>query len=106
MQKLEVFSLVMECRRLPSHGLPPGATGARLLCYSPGLTLDDAVEAASEVARRAGLEPLQVEVHGSLAERRATGEVCGDALTLMEQAAQRNAVVIADLTPRFGPGPA
>ena len=98
----QVYMLVVEVGRKSGDGLPKGATGAALLCYSTGVSEEEAVREAVAILKQADMAPLDVTGYGSLAEREAAGqEIDADERRLMEQALAENAVVVAQVTPFF-----
>ena len=97
----EVHTLVIECGRRVGDDLPARATGARIVCYAPGVDLEDAISAATAVVVEAGLTPLKVTGQGTLSERQARGEITGSERTLMNRALRVGRVVIVDLTPIY-----
>jgi hypothetical protein len=102
---MQVYTLFVEVGRKPGDGLPDGATGAGLLCYAGGADEAEAVRETVAVLKRADMAPLAVEGVGTLAERRAAGEdVDPDEEKLVTQAAEQDAVIIAQVTPVFDDG--
>jgi hypothetical protein len=98
----QVYTLFVEVGRSPGDGLPDGATGAGLLCYAGGTDEAEAVRETVAVLKRADMAPLAVEGLGTLAERRAGGEdVDPNEEALATQAADQDAVVVAQVTPVF-----
>lgn len=97
-----VFTLVVDCGRGPDDGLPDGATGARLLCYIAADDEADAVRGAVAVLRDAGLAPLDVTGYGSLEDRLAGDGIEDEERALIDRAAAEKALVVAEMTPRFG----
>jgi hypothetical protein len=98
----KVYTLVVQVGRREGDGLPDAATGAALLCYATGADEPEAVRETVAVLRQAGLSPLDVTGHGTLAERLAAGDdIAGDEKLLMDRAARENAVVVAHMTPFF-----
>jgi len=98
-----VFTLLVEVGRKEGDGLPGGATGAGLLCFSAGAAEAEAVREAVRVLAEAGLAPLEVTGHGTLEDRLAAGERIEAAeRALMARALAENAVIVAALT-TFGP---
>ena len=98
---MEVHALVIECGRRVGDELPHGATGARLVCYAPGEDAEDAVASALEVVTAAGMEPLSASAHGTLAERRARGQLTASERLLMDRALRTGRVIIAELVPTY-----
>lgn len=73
-----------------------------MLCYSAGRDEAEAVRETVAVLRTAELAPLEIEVLGTLDERRAAGEeVSEEEVALMARAAAENAVIVAQVTPFF-----
>jgi hypothetical protein len=97
----EVHTLVVDCGRRPGDGLPRGAAGARLLGYIAAADEAEAVREAVAVLRAAGLAPLEVTSHGTVAERLAEGEVEAEERALMARAEAELALVVAEVTPRY-----
>ena len=98
----QVFTLLIEVGRKAGDGLPKGATGAALLCYSTGVTEEEAVRETVAVLKTADMAPLDVTGYGTLEERLAQGHEIGeDERALMERALADNAVVVAQVTPFF-----
>ena len=96
----QVFTLVVEVGRKAGDGLPPKATGAGLLIYATGVDEAEAVRETVAILKTADLAVLEVEGHGSLAEREAAGEEIdpGERM-LMARALDENAVIVAQMTP-------
>lgn len=98
----EVFTLLVDVGRAPDDGLPEGSKGAALLCYAAARNEAEAVRETAATLRQAGLAPLEVTGLGTLAEREAGGEAVGpEERAAMDQAADGNAVVVAQVTPFF-----
>lgn len=98
----QVYTLLVEVGRKEGDGLPKGATGAGLLCYSTGVSEEEAVRECVAVLKQADMAPLDVVGYGTLEERLAEGdEVHEDERALMAQALADNAVVVAQATPFF-----
>lgn len=98
-----VYTLVVEVGRKPGDGLPKKATGAGLMVYASGVDEAEAVRETVVVLKQAGLAPLDVQGHGTLAERREAGHEIGEEeIALMDRAAVENAVIVAQMTPYFG----
>ena len=96
-KELQVFTLLVEVGRAPNDGLPEGATGAALLCYSAGRDEAEAVRECVAVLKTADLNPLDVTGYGTRAEREAEGHEIGDEdLQLMDRALAENAVIVAE----------
>ena len=99
----QVFTLLVEVGRKEGDGLPKGATGAALLCYSTGVSEEEAVRECVAVLKQADMAPLDVTGYGTLDERLAEGhEIDADERALMDQALTDNAVIVAQATPFFG----
>ncbi|PRY92855.1 hypothetical protein BCF33_1717 [Hasllibacter halocynthiae] len=92
----QVFTLLVEVGRAAGDGLPEGAKGAGILCYASGVDEAEAVRETVQVLRQAGMAPLDVAGHGTLAEREAAGEEIGEEeRALMDRALAENAVIVA-----------
>ncbi|MCX8508545.1 MAG: hypothetical protein ORN49_06670 [Rhodobacteraceae bacterium] len=99
----QVYTLLVEVGRKEGDGLPKGATGAALLCYSTGVSEEEAVRECVAVLKQADLAPLDVTGYGTLEDRVAEGhEIDADERALMDQALADNAVIVAQATPFFG----
>jgi hypothetical protein len=99
----QVFTLLVEVGRKTGDGLPKGAQGAALLCYSTGVSEEEAVRECVAVLKVADMAPLDVTGYGTLAEREAQGQEIGDdERALMAKALADNAVVVVQVTPFFG----
>ena len=95
----EVYTLLVQVGRGPGDGLPDGATGAALLCYSSGRDEAEAVRETAKVLKTADLVPLDVTSYGTLAEREAEGHDIGEEdRALMARALEDNAVIVAEST--------
>mgnify|MGYP001821357236 CR=1 FL=1 len=95
----QVYTLLVEVGRGPGDGLPKGATGAALLCYSSGREEAEAVREAVAVLKSADLRPLDVTSYGTRDQRQAEGHEIGDEdLALMDRALAENAVIVAETT--------
>ncbi len=95
---MPVYTLLVQAGRGPDDGLPEGATGAALVCYAAGVDEAEAVRETVAVLRAAGLNPLDVESYGDLAEREAEGHEIGeDDRALMARAEAENAVIVAQM---------
>ncbi|MCV6592655.1 MAG: hypothetical protein OIF48_06870 [Silicimonas sp.] len=93
----QVYTLLVEVGRGPGDGLPEGATGAALLCYSAGREEAEAVRETVAILKSADLNPLDVTSYGTLAEREAEGHEIGeDDRELMARALEENAVIVAE----------
>ncbi|NND43478.1 MAG: hypothetical protein HKO04_15530, partial [Silicimonas sp.] len=77
-RKQEVYTLVVQVGRKAGDGLPEGATGAGLLCYSSGVDEDEAVREAVAILKTAGLAPLDVTGYGTLQDRIAQDHEISD----------------------------
>jgi len=98
----QVYTLLVEVGRKSGDGLPKNATGAALLCYSTGVSEDEAVRECVAVLKQADLAPLDVTGYGTLEERLATEhEIDSEERLLMERALSENAVIVAHATPFF-----
>ncbi|MGB3146499.1 MAG: hypothetical protein WBA91_01930 [Paracoccaceae bacterium] len=98
----QVFTLLVEVGRKAGDGLPKGAKGAALLCYSTGVSEEEAVRECVAVLKVADMAPLDVTGYGTLEEREAQGhEIGADERELMAQALADNAVVVVQVTPFF-----
>lgn len=98
----QVFTLVVEVGRKTGDGLPDKATGAGLLCYASGVDEAEAVRETVAILKQADLAVLEVEGHGSRAEREAAGEaIAADEAALMDRALAENAVIVSQVTPFF-----
>lgn len=103
---MQVYTLVVELGRKPEDGLPEGATGAGLLCYSAGKDEAEAVRETVALLKQAGLSVLEVTGIGTLAEREAEGhEIPPEERALMDRALAENSVIVAQMEPVFD-GPA
>lgn len=95
----EVYTLLVEVGRGKDDGLPDGATGAALLCYSSGCDEAEAVRETVQVLKSADLNPLDVTSYGTRCDREAEGHEIGDHdLALMDRALAENAVIVAETT--------
>lgn len=93
---LQVYTLVVELGRLDGDGLPDRATGGGMILYAPGRDEPEAVRDAVKILKDAGLNPLDVESHGTIEEQRADGVELGqDEIDLIERARAENSVVVA-----------
>jgi hypothetical protein len=98
----QVYTLVVQVGRKEGDGLPDGATGAALMVYASGVDEDEAVRETVVILRQADLAVLEVEGHGSAAERMAAGaDIDEDEQRLMQRALDENAVVVAQILPHF-----
>ncbi|NBB83354.1 MAG: hypothetical protein GVY28_08100 [Alphaproteobacteria bacterium] len=98
----KVYTLVVQVGRSPGDGLPEGASGAGLLCYAAARDEAEAVRETVAILREAGMAPLDVTGHGTLAERLAEGqEIAPEEKSLMDRAVAEDAVIVAEVTPFF-----
>lgn len=99
---MNVYTLLVEVGRTKGDGLPDGATGAALMCYSSGKDEAEAVRETVAILKQAGLSPLDVTGYGTLEERLAEGHEVGDEeKELMDRALKENSVIIAQMQPFF-----
>lgn len=99
----EVYTLLAHIGRIEGDGLPDGAEGGAMVCYASGADEAEAARETAAVLKQAGLSVLEIEGHGSLAEREAAGDEIGDEdRALMARALEENAVIVAEMTPLFG----
>lgn len=99
---MNVYTLLVEVGRSKDDGLPEGATGAALICYSAGRDEAEAVRETVAILKQADLSPLDVTGYGSLEERLAEGhEIDQDERVLMQRALDENSVIIAQMQPFF-----
>ncbi len=82
-----VHVLVVEVGRKKGDGLPDGATGAALLCYTAARDEAEAVRETVSTLKQAGLSPLEV-----IAE-----DIAPDP-DLVQRALDEDAVVVAQIT--------
>ncbi|PIE09637.1 MAG: hypothetical protein CSA72_12200 [Rhodobacterales bacterium] len=102
-RKQQVFTLVVEVGRKPGDGLPEGATGGAIMCYSAGVDEAEAVRETVAILKQADLAPLDVTGYGTPEDREAQGhEITDEERALMARALEENAVIVAQLTPFFG----
>ena len=95
----QVYTLLVQVGRGPDDGLPEGAAGAALLCYSSGRDEAEAVRETVAVLKTADLNPLDVTSYGTLDQRQQQGHEIGDEdLALMQRALDENAVIVAETT--------
>ncbi len=98
----QVYTLLVEVGRSPGDGLPKGATGAALMCYSSGVDEAEAVRETVAILKQAELAPLDVTGYGTVVERKAEGhDISGEERDLMARARDENSVIIAQMTPFF-----
>ena len=96
----QVYTLLVQVGRKAGDGLPPKSTGAALLCYASGVDEAEAVRETVAILKAADLAVLEVEGHGSLAERDTAGDAIDpDERALMDRALAENAVIVAQMTP-------
>ncbi len=101
----QVYTLLVEVGRAPNDGLPKGSSGAALMCYASGVDEAEAVRETVAVLKQADMAPLDVSGYGTLDERLSEGHDIGDEeRTLMQQALDQNAVIVAKVTPFFDKG--
>lgn len=98
----QVYTLIVQVGRSSDDGLPEGATGAALMCYSSGVDEAEAVRETVALLKQADLAPLDVTGYGTREDRIAAGEEISDEeLTLMDRALAENSVVVAQTTAFF-----
>ena len=98
----DVFTLLVELGRTPGDGLPDGATGAALMCYSAARDEAEAVREAVSVLKTADLSPLEVSSYGTEQERLSQGhDLSEEERALMKRALEENAVIVVEVTPFF-----
>lgn len=98
----QVYTLLVQVGRKTGDGLPPKATGAALLCYSTGVTEEEAVRECVAVLKLADLAPLDITGYGTIDERVARGhEIEPEEKALMARALAENAVIVAEARPFF-----
>lgn len=98
----KVFTLLVEVGRKSGDGLPRDATGAALMCYASGVDEAEAVRETVAVLKQADMAPLDVSGYGTLDERLDQGhDIDDDERALMAQALDRNAVIVAQVTPFY-----
>ncbi len=101
-KKQQVYTLLVEVGRKDGDGLPDGATGAALMCYSSGIDEAEAVRETVAILKQADLAPLDVSGYGTLEERLAEGhDIDEEEQELMQRALDENSVIIAQMTPFF-----
>ena len=99
----QVYTLLVQVGRKDGDGLPEGATGGALLCYSSGVDQAEAVRETVAILKQADLAPLEVTGYGTEDDRRAEGhEIDTDECGLMQRALDENSVIVAQVTPYFG----
>jgi len=95
-----VYTLMVDLGRTPDDGLPEDCDGAAMLCYCAAATEKAAVDETVRVLREAGMSPVEVESHGTLAERAAAGHpIPEEDRALMRRAVEENAVIVAQVLP-------
>lgn len=98
-KKHHVYTLVVQVGRKDGDGLPADSTGAGLICYASGVDEAEAVRETVAILKQADLAPLDVTGHGTLDDRRQSGEEIGDEeVALMDRALQENSVIVAQVT--------
>jgi hypothetical protein len=98
----QVFTLLVEVGRSKGDGLPKGATGAALVCYSSGVDEAEAVRETVAILKQADMAPLDVSGYGTLDERLAEGhDIPDEERALMDRALAENSVIVAQATPFF-----
>lgn len=96
----QVYTLLVQVGRAADDGLPAEASGAALVCYTSGVTEEEAVRETVAILKQAGLAPLEVTGHGSIDERLAEGhEIPEEERALMDRALAENAVIVAQMEP-------
>ncbi len=97
--KHQVYTLLVQLGRSPEDGMPEGASGAAMVCYSTGIDEAEAVRECVALLKRAGLSPLDVTGYGSLEERLAEGhDIPEEERDLMQRALDENSVIVAQTT--------
>lgn len=98
----QVFTLLVEVGRNKGDGLPKGATGAALMCFSSGVDEPEAVRETVAILKQADMAPLDVTGYGTREERIAQGhDISDEEAGLMQQALDENSVVVVQVTPFF-----
>lgn len=98
----EIYTLLVQVGRSADDGLPEGASGAGILCYSSGVDEAEAVRETVKLLKQAGLAPLDVTGYGTLGEREEQGhEVGEEERMLMKRALEENAVIVAEMSPFY-----
>lgn len=98
----QVFTLLVEVGRQDGDGLPEGATGAALMCFSSGVDEAEAVRETVAILKQAEMSPLDVSGYGTLQERLDEGhDISDDEKALMQRALDENSVIVAQMTPFF-----
>lgn len=99
----KVYTLVVQVGRKEGDGLPKGATGAGLVCYSSGIDEAEAVRETVAILKQAELAPLDVTGYGTLDERLEQGhDINDEERALMARALEENSVIVAQMTPFYG----
>lgn len=97
--KHQVYTLLVQVGRSQDDGMPEGASGAAMVCYSTGIDEAEAVRECVALLKRAGLSPLDVTGYGSLTERLAEGhDIPEEERGLMQRALDENSVIVAQTT--------
>src|SRR6056297_2319648 len=95
-----VYTLMVEVGRSEGDGLPEDCDGAAVLVFCAGRGERNAVDEAVAVLREAGMAPLSVESHGSIAEREAAGQPLSEEdAALAARALAENAVIVLQVMP-------
>jgi hypothetical protein len=98
----QVFTLLVEVWRNHNDGLPKGASGAALMCFSSGVDEAEAVRETVAILKQADMAPLDVTGYGTREERLAQGhDISEEEADLMQQALDQNSVVVVQVTPFF-----
>ena len=98
----KVYTLVVEVGRKDGDGLPKGATGGALMCFSSGVDEAEAVRETVAILKQADMSPLDVTGYGTLQDREDLGhEIGAEERELMDRALAENSVVVAQVTPFF-----
>jgi hypothetical protein len=101
--KQQVYTLLVQVGRTNNDGLPKGATGAALICYSSGVDEAEAVRETVAILKQADLAPLDVTGYGTIKEREDEGhEIPDEERELMQRALDENSVIVAQMTPLYG----
>jgi len=101
-KKQQVYTLLVEVGRNSDDGLPKGASGAALMCYSSGVDEAEAVRETVAILKQADLAPLDVSGYGTLDERLKEGhDISDEEKELMQRALNENSVIVAQMTPFF-----
>jgi hypothetical protein len=98
----QVFTLLVEVGRNHNDGLPKGASGAALMCFSSGVDEAEAVRETVAILKTADMAPLDVTGYGTREERLAQGhDISEEESELMQQALDENSVIVVQVTPFF-----